>query len=156
MWIQTGSVRFAWTKALLKSIEQVCHPNVGARQETIGLKSRRQWEHRFQVFLVQGCLKLSCALCTGSFPIWGLLAPIIPSPWKNLGLGFKHTDFYSRLATSLAAASIHLVTCSMSAIAWSKLKVSGSDAAALKAVWERMMPSSSKIQALGDAKYPWS
>ncbi len=22
------SVRFAWTKALLKSIEQVCHPNV--------------------------------------------------------------------------------------------------------------------------------
>jgi hypothetical protein len=43
----------------------------------------------------------------------------------------------------------------MSAIAWSKLKVSGSDAAALKAVGDRMMPSSSKIQALGDAKYPW-
>ena len=28
MWIQTGSVRLAWTKALQKSIEYVCHPNV--------------------------------------------------------------------------------------------------------------------------------
>jgi hypothetical protein len=43
----------------------------------------------------------------------------------------------------------------MSAIAWSKLRVSGSDAAALKAVGERMIPFSSKIQALGEAKYPW-
>ena len=32
--------------------------------------------------------------------------------------------------------------------------MSGSDAAALKAVGERIMPFSSKIQALGAAKYP--
>ncbi len=29
-----------------------------------------------------------------NFPIWGLLTPKYPSPWKNLGLGFKHTDFF--------------------------------------------------------------
>jgi hypothetical protein len=45
-----------------------------------------------------------------------------------------------------------LVTCSISAIAWSKLRVSGSDAAALKAVGEKTMPFSSKIQAFGDAR----
>jgi hypothetical protein len=40
----------------------------------------------------------------------------------------------------------------MSDIAWSKLNMSGSDAAALKAVGERMMPFSSKIQAFGDQR----
>ena len=151
--IQTGVCSIAWTNALLKSIEHVIQFNVNA-----SIKKSRTELHATTGAKVSGSPS-SKSPRTQYRALYLLICPSgvrflrntqVPGKTRVLAVDVStstQVPFFSRLAISFAAASIHLSTLSMSDMASSYVSVLGSDGVALCAIAGGSRPFSVKIQA---------